>query len=172
MSGTPADTNYPLSANDAAAKLVEISAAYKAAQPAPALHELSPELAGQRLADMEKAYRGATKPKNSASDTAILGGDDRPAREFETVSWPQTTTHNKLNTIETLRNVGIPDKGIENILRGDSDWITPKDIEMARQWMHRAEHDSELRAAILRGEPEAVHFLTGMSAILAYGAKA
>jgi hypothetical protein len=123
------------------------------------------------LAEMTKLFHESTKPKNTAADAAILGGDERPAREFETVSWPQTTTRNKLDAIETLRNVGIPDKGIENILRGDSDWITPKDMERARQWMHRAEHDPELRAAILRGEPEAVHYLTGMSAILAYGAK-
>jgi hypothetical protein len=122
---------------DSARMLVELSKAYNAAQPAPALHELSSEVAGQRLAEMEKAFREQTRPRNSAADESIVGA--QPPRDgFETVSWPQTTVRNKLDVIDTLRGLEIPDAGIRAIIAGEGKY-TEAEVAWARGMKARME---------------------------------
>jgi hypothetical protein len=162
---TEQSTEYSsLNAADSAAKLVELSAAYKAAQPAPALHELSPEQAGQRLQDMEKAFNESNKPKNTPADAAIVG--DQPPRDgFETVSWPATTVRNKLDTIDTLRSLEIPDKGIAQIIAGEGPY-TEADVAWARHMKDVVFNDPEVRARILAGDRAAVRHVIGVNQIL------
>lgn len=157
-----------MSPADVAAKLVELSAAYNAERGAPKVHELDAATAGQRLADMTKAYREANQPKHSAADTALVG-EARPEGTIETTTWPEQNTRNKLSAINSLREIGIPDEGIAMIIRGDE--FPAADVATAQQWKRNLMNNPELRNLILSGDREARHVLTGMSAIIAGGTK-
>jgi hypothetical protein len=158
-----------LNAADAAARLVEIAAEYAKGQPAKALHELSPEEAGQRLAEMTKAFHDSNKPKNSAADAKVVG--DVPPQEFETTSWPQTTVRNKLDLVHHLREVvGVPEAGIAAILSGEGPY-TAEDVAWAKQMKAAMLTDPDVRAYILAGSAEARRDLIGVNQILSVGAK-
>jgi hypothetical protein len=170
---TTTDTPAAVAAADlspmaAAERLVELSAAFKAAQPAPELHELPPEEAGRRLAEMSAAYNKSVAPKNAPADAAIVG--EQVPKEFETTTWPQTTVRNKLDLVEHLRSIGVPDKGIAAMLSGEGSF-SPEDVIWARQIKQRMLSDASVRAFILEGSAEAQRWLIGINKILLAEAK-
>ena len=150
----------------AAERLVKLSAAFKASQPAPGPFGLSPEAANAQLAAMAEAFNKTKSTTLPAADAAVLG-DDRLPYEAEVVTFPQTGIRNKLSTVETLREIGIPDEGITRIVAGKG--YSQQDYDAAIRWRQRAESDPELRKAILSGDRVARHVLTAMSAIIALG---
>jgi hypothetical protein len=150
----------------AAERLVALSAAYNKTQPPKAVHELSPEEANARLAAMTEAFNKTKATTLPAADAAVLG-DDRLPHEAEVTSWPKQNIRNKLSTIDMLRDVGIPDPGIERIVAGKP--YSQQDYDAAIRWRQRAESDPEIRNAILSGDRTARHVLTAMSAIIALG---
>jgi hypothetical protein len=168
------DPNTPPPAEDvshfppemAAERLVALSAAFKKSQPAPGPWGLSEEQANQQLADMTAAYNKTKATTLPAADAAVLG-DNRLPYEAEVVTFPQTGIRNKLSTVETLREIGIPDEGITRIVAGKG--YSQQDYDAAIRWRQRAESDPELRKAILSGDRVARHVLTAMSAIIALG---
>ena len=168
------DPNTPPPAEDvshfppemAAERLVKMSAAFKASQPAPGPYGLSPEEANAQLAAMTEAYN-KTKPTTlAASDAAVLG-DDRLPYEAEVTTWPEQNIRNKLSVVETLREIGIPDEGITRIVAGKG--YSQQDYDAAIRWRQRAETDPELRQAILSGDRTARHVMVAMSAIISLG---
>jgi hypothetical protein len=163
----PAVAVTDLNAADSAAMLVAMSAAYRAANPSPGPWGLSAEDANKQLAEMADAYRKANAPKLTAADQTILGESADVPRAFETVTWPEVSTHNKLSVVEELRSIGIPDDGITRIVAGKG--YSQQDYDAAIRWRQRAETDPELRQAILSGDRTARHVLTAMSAIIALG---
>jgi hypothetical protein len=167
------DPNTPPAAEDvshfppdmAAERLVKMSAAYNATQ-TKTIHDLSPEEAAQRLATMAAEFNKTKATTLPAADAAVLG-DDRLPRESEVTTWPKQNIRNRLSTVETLREIGIPDEGITRILAGKG--YSQQDYDAAIRWRQRAESDPELRKAILSGDRVARHVLTAMSAIIALG---
>ena len=157
--------DYPLSPGDAAQKLVEMTAAYKAANPTP--NELSSQEAEQKLAEMAKAYREANRERLSPSDAEIIG-HDQPPQPFETTHGKELSLRNTLAGIESLRGLQIPDEGVAKILKGD--W-TAQDYEWARLEKQHLLSSPELRQRVLSGDPEAAKFLVGISAVIAAGPK-
>ena len=137
----PADVPVTaFSAGDAAAMLVSMSAAFKAANPTPGPWGLDPEAAGKQLSEMADAYRKANAPKLAVADQTVLGESAGPPRELgETVTWPEISVRNKLSVIEELRSTGIPDQGIARFVRGES--YSKEDFEAAQRWKQRAEND-------------------------------
>jgi hypothetical protein len=97
--------DYPLSAGDAAQKLVDMSAAFRAANPTP--NELSPEQAEQRLGEMAAAYKKANRERLPARDAEIVG-DDRPPEPFATTHGGELSLRNTLRAIEDLRHCKSP----------------------------------------------------------------
>jgi hypothetical protein len=150
----------------AAERLVKMSAEFKKSQPAPGPYGLSPEEANAQLAAMTEAFNKTKATTLPAADAAVLG-DDRLPYEAEVVTFPQTGIRNKLSTVETLREIGIPDEGITRIVAGKG--YSQQDYDAAIRWRQRAESDPELRKAILSGDRVARHVLTAMSAIIALG---
>jgi hypothetical protein len=170
------DPNTPPPAEDvshfppemAAERLVALSAAYNKTQPPKAVHELSPEEANSRLAAMTAEFNKTKQTTLPAADAAVLGGDDRLPYEAEVTTWPQQGIRNKLSTIETLREVGIPDQGIEKIIAGKG--YSQADVDAALRWRERVTNDPVLRKELLDGSSTAKHVLVAMSAIIALGA--
>jgi hypothetical protein len=164
----PADVPVTdLNPTESAAKLVALSAAYRAANPAGGSWGLDAETANKQLAEMAASYIKANAPKLTAADQTVLGERADAPREFETVQWPRVSTRDKLSTVEMLREVGIPDQGIARVIAGEP--YSKEDYAAAVAWRQRAENDPELRNKILSGDPTARHILTAMSAIISMG---
>jgi hypothetical protein len=147
----PADVAVTdLNAAQSAAALVAMSAAFKASQPAPSPWGLSAEEANAQLAAMTDAYEKVNAPRLAAADQKVLGESASPPRELgETVTWPQISVRNKLSMIETLREVGIPDAGIERFISGKP--YSKEDYEAAVRWKQRVENDPVLGKELLDG---------------------
>jgi hypothetical protein len=156
----PAERQYPLSQADAAQRLVEMTAAYRAANPTT---DLSPQQAEQRLAAMAKQFREANREKLSTRDAGIVGHDE-PPRPFETTQGGQLSLRNTLKAIEDLRDLNIPEVGLQRILAGD--W-TQEDVDWAKAGKQRLLGSPELRQRVLSGDIDAVRSLAGISAVLA-----
>ena len=157
-----------LSPADSAKMLVEMSAAYAKANPAP--DNLSPEEAGARLAAMTAEYHNANASKNTAADEAIVGV--LPPAEFETTGGTRTTVRNKLDLIETLREIGTPEKGIQQIISGegpDGTGYSKSDVEWAKSVKRAMIADPDIRALLLSGDIEAKRNLVAISQIIAVG---
>jgi hypothetical protein len=170
MTDTLAPPDVPdtaLNAADAAAKLVAMSAAFKASQSAPGPWGLSAEEANAQLQAMADSYRKSTAPKLTAADQTILGESADVPREFETTTWPAVSTRNKLSAIEELRQVGIPDPGIARVISGES--YSRADFDAAVRWRDRVTNDPVLSKELLDGSSASRHVITAMSAIIALG---
>ena len=88
-------------------------------------------------------------------------------REFETTTFPLSSTRNKLSTVEELRSIGIPDPGIERILRGEP--YSKEDYTAAVRWRERVINDPVRSKELLDGSSASRHVITAMSAIIALG---
>jgi hypothetical protein len=170
MTDTPAPPVVPdteLNAGEAAAKLVAMSASFKASQPAPGPWGLSAEEANSQLQAMTDIYKKSNTPKLSAADQTILGESADVPREFETVTFPRASTRDKLSTIEELRSIGIPDQGIARVLSGEP--YSKEDYTAAVRWRERIINDAVRSKELLDGSSASRHIITAMSAIIALG---